>query len=77
MLLASEARDLANQVIYNHQSEEFRKITAGIEREAKAGKFGFSYSGRISPDNRKELERCGYTVEIGRQYNEEYVYIKW
>lgn len=77
MLFAHEAARKAKEVIEQHKTDELKKIEDGINREINLGRFVYNYSGYISTEARKELERCGYIVETGSQYNECYVVIKW
>ena len=48
-----------------------------INEAIMRGEFKCSFEGTISTTTRKELERCGYTVIVGAQYNQSYVIIKW
>ena len=77
MMLASEAARKSNEVIKRHETEELKKIDALIEKEVMSGRRYVSYDGTISKNARAELERLGYKVEVGSQYNEGYVMIEW
>ena len=77
MLLASEAHQQAQTVILKHQTDELKKIDECIRLSIKEGLMSYTYDGSISQITKKELERCGYTIECGRQYNESYTVIKW
>ena len=77
MLLASEARRIAEETIHNHATQELSSIDKKIVESCKNGETRCSFDGSISPVTRKELERCGYKVETGSQYNESYVIITW
>lgn len=77
MLFAHEAARKAKEAIEQHKIDELKNIEDGINKEASLGHFVYDYSGYISAEARKELERCGYVVETGSQYNEGYVVIKW
>ena len=77
MLFAHEAAQKTQEVIEQHKTDELKKIEEGINREINLGRFIYNYSGYISTEARRELERCGYVVETGSQYNEGYVVIKW
>lgn len=77
MLLASEARKQAKEIIYKHNTDELKKIDSEIKQAVLSGKMEYSFEGHISDDAKLELERCGYIIHIGSQYNECYVNIKW
>lgn len=77
MLLASEAAEKTRELIYTHKTEELMRIEEGIINEVNQGRFEYSYKGNISPEARTELERCGYEVTYGSQYNEHWVTIDW
>ena len=77
MITANEARKIAEDAIRNHAAQELSSIDKKIMESCKNGKTRCSFSGSISSVTRKELERCGYKVETGSQYNESYVIITW
>ena len=77
ILTASKARKIAEETIQDHVTQELSSIDKKIMESCKNGKTRCSFSGSISSVTRKELERCGYKVETGSQYNESYVIITW
>ena len=46
-------------------------------KEINSGNSYYAYEGYISPEAKRELKRCGYSVEIGSQYNQGWVRINW
>ena len=77
MTSGDEARKKTFDIIYAHQTEELRKIDKMIDEAIMRGEFRCSLEGTISATTRHELERCGYKVLEGSQYNQSYVIIKW
>ena len=77
MISSDEARKKTFDIIYVHQTEELRKIDKMIDEAIMRGEFRCSLEGTISATTRQELERCGYKVLEGSQYNQNYVIIKW
>ena len=74
---SNEARSKTLDIIYTYQTEELKRIDKMINEAIMRGEFKCSFEGTISTTTRKELERCGYTVIVGAQYNQSYVIIKW
>ncbi len=77
MLLASEAREQTKNMIQTHTVEELKNLADWIIQHVNCGDYEFSFDGNISPAAKQELERHGYTVEIGSQYNQGWVRISW
>ena len=77
MLLATEAREQTKHIIQTHATEEIEQLEKWIAQHIKNGDYEFSFNGYISPTAKEELERCGYTVTVGSQYNQGYVNISW
>lgn len=77
MLLASEAREQTKNMIHINTTEELKYLEDWIIQHVNCGDYEFSFDGNISPAAKQELERCGYTVEIGSQYNQGWVRISW
>lgn len=77
MLSANEAAHKSQEVIIQHTTEELRRIDAGINKEISKGRRSYSYDGYISPEGKSELEKWGYKVTTGSQYNQGYVIISW
>lgn len=77
MITAEEARKQSEEYIKNHATLELQTIENGIIEEVHKGYTKYAYEGYISEPAFKELERCGFKVDIGSQYNVGYVVIKW
>lgn len=76
MVNAQEAKRRAEEVIKKRQTEELKKIDTLIETAIKKGQKEVS-CGRISKYAKTELEKLGYVVKTGSQYNEEWVDIEF
>ena len=77
MITAVEAATRTIELIKNREIDELKTIDDRINKSIKKGERHFCYGGVISSVARQELERLGYSVEVGRQYNESYVIIRW
>ena len=77
MILACEARKKAQEIVFQHQTDELIKADSHIREAVIRGEMSCTFTGKISEQTRKELERCGYKINTGMQYNEGYVSIKW
>ena len=77
MITAREAATRTIALIKNHEIDELKTIEERINRSIKKGERSCCYNGTISSVARQELERLGYRVEVGQQYNECYVIIRW
>ena len=77
MLLATEAREQTKNIIQTHMTEELQYLEQQITQHINKGDYEFSFNGYISSTAKQELERCGYAVTIGSQYNQGYVRISW
>ena len=77
MITADEAAKQSMLVIYKHETEELKRIEDGIKSRIALGEREYNYDGYISQNAKKEMERCGFSVETGSQYNQGYVVIKW
>lgn len=77
MMLASEAAKKSDEVIRNHLTDELKRIDFLIDRAVMSGERRVSFDGNLSKNARAELERLGYKVKTGSQYNQEWVIIEW
>ena len=77
MMLASEAVKKSDEVIRSHLTDELKRIDFLIDRAVMSGERRASFDGNISKNARAELERLGYKVKTGSQYNQEWVIIEW
>lgn len=77
MINAGMAYKLAEAFKNNVIDQEWEDLEKIIQANAKNGYYYHNYTGHIQPENRKKLEKLGYKVETGSQYNESYVNISW
>ena len=77
MITAKEAAEKAEYILRNALTTEFKDIERHITEEVEEGRRSCCFDGSISSGARKELERLGYEVKTGSQYNESYVIINW
>ena len=77
MILASVAAQKSIEAIQNHETEELKDIDKRINKACSNGLRSIYLDTMISVEARKELERCGYKVKLGNQYNELYTVISW
>ena len=77
MLSAEEARVKAETAVAHNLEYELSFFADKIEEACNEGKMSVSYDGTISRQAKEELEKLGYKVEIGSQYNQSYVLIGW
>ena len=77
MLSAEEARAKAETAVARHIEYELSFFADKIEEACNEGEMSVSYDGTISRQAKQESEKLGYKVEIGSQYNQSYVVIKW
>ena len=77
MLSAEEARTKAETAVAHYLEYELSFFAEKIEEACNEGKMSVSYDGTISRQVKEELEKLGYKVEIGSQYNQSYVLIGW
>ena len=77
MLTAQTAKETTCMVLHDFQTPELKSIEDGIKSKINLGKFDYSYDGHISKEAKNELERLGYKVTTGSQYNQGWVLIEW
>ena len=77
MITAKEAAEKAEYILRNALTTELKDIERRIMEEVEDGQRSCSFDGSISKEARKELERLGYEVKTGSQYNKSYVIISW
>lgn len=77
MIMANLAAQKTKEMITHHKTTELQRIDDGIRSQINCGSYEYCYDGYISLEARAELERCGYKVETGSQYNQGYVRISW
>ena len=74
---ASEANKMTNHVIDSCTTQQLAELSKLIKDAIADGKFSISKDGCLKPEIRKKLEKFGYKVETGSQYNESYYSISW
>ena len=77
MLTAKDAAIKSVEVIQQHKTKELKKIDYLIQDAVSNGERKINIDGTISEISKLELERLGYKVTRGSQYNECYVIIGW
>ena len=77
MLLASEARRIADVGWNNLIKKMISDIENEIKERSKNGNTYYSYYGFMPPEIREELERCGYKVKNCKGNLYPYIKIEW
>lgn len=77
MISAKEARKQSDQNKQNILNKEIITIEKEMNNEISKGNNNVYIDGSISLNARQMLERLGYDVKCGSQYNESYVNIEW
>ena len=76
MLTAKEAKKQAESIKLDF-TEELYEIEKCIDEAILLGCFSVTRAGYIHPNIRRYLEKYGYIVKTGSQYNEPYFSISW
>lgn len=74
---ASEANKMTNNAINSCTTQQLTELSKLIRDAIADGKFSISEDGCLKPETRKKLEKLGYKVKTGTQYNEPYYSISW
>lgn len=77
ILSASEANKMTNNAIDSCTTQQLVELSKLIRDAIADGKFSISEDGSLKPETRKKIEKLGYKVETGTQYNEPYYSISW
>ena len=77
MISAYKAKRMAKQITENCVSEELSRVEMLISEAVKEGQFSVCGEGRMQEATKQELERLGYKVEMGSQYNDSYFSVSW
>lgn len=77
ILSALEANKMTNNAIDGCTTQQLAELSKLIRDAIVDGKFSISEDGSLKPETRKKLEKLGYKVETGTQYNEPYYSISW
>lgn len=70
---AAMMQEIAEKFIDSHIGEMVERM----EECAKQGKFEYSFEGSLTALQIKKLKELGYDVQIGNQYNQPWVIIRW
>ena len=68
---------MAKQITENCVSEELSRMETLISEAVKEGRFSVYGEGHMQEATKQELERLGYKVEMGSQYNDSYFSVSW
>jgi len=74
---ASEANKMTKNTIDSCTTQQLAELSKLIRDAIADGKFSISEDGCLKPETRKKLEKLGYKIETGNQYNESYYSISW
>ena len=77
MISAKEAREQTELSIASEDEAELLKIEKQINDAINRGAHSINNNGYLSKTIKDELEKLGYKVYQGRQYNESYYSISW
>lgn len=73
MISAKEAKQWADR----YASKELDRINKIVSDAAQEGKYSVYEEGNLQESTKRELERLGYKVEAGSQFNDLYFMISW
>lgn len=74
---ASEANKMTKNAIDSCTAQQLAELSKLIRDAIADGKFSISEDGCLKPETRKKLEKLGYKIETGNQYNGSYYSISW
>lgn len=74
---ASEANKMTKNTIDSCTTQQLAELSKLIRDAIADGKFSISEDGCLKPETRKKLEKLGYKIETGNQYNGSYYSISW
>lgn len=74
---ASEANKITYETIDNRNAQQLSKLSKLINDAIANGKFSISEDGSLDAEIKQKLEKLGYKVQTGSQYNESYYSISW
>ena len=77
MLSAKEAKKKTQEITNRRISNELKEIENLINDAINLDCFSITRSGCLHSTIKEELEKYGYKVETGNQYNEFYHRISW
>ena len=77
MILASDAKRRTQEQLSYMTSIEIDHIMEKIEEAISKGEFSISTNGSLSASCRQKLEKLGYKVDTGIQYNEAWYNVSW
>ena len=73
MISAKEAKQWADRCT----NKELDEIDRMISDAAQEGKYSVYEEGNLQESTKRELERLGYKVETGSQFNDLYFMVRW
>lgn len=73
MISAKEAKQWADR----YASKELDRIYRMISDAALEGKYSVCGEGNLQESTKRELEKLGYKVETGSQFNDLYFVVSW
>ena len=74
---AHEANNMTKHVIDGRTTQQLAELSKLIRAAIADGKFSISLNGYLKSEIQKKLEKLGYKVETGTQYNESCYSISW
>lgn len=77
VISAKQARKQSEQYFQSELDKEIEMIEQKILNEITQGKCHVNFSPAISTNAKQILEKLGYKVKYGQQYNESYTNIEW
>ena len=77
MISASDAKRRTQEQLNYMASIEVDNVMEQIEKAISNGKFVLYMDGSLSKHCRETLEKLGYKVGSGSQYNESYYTVSW
>lgn len=77
IITASEAEKKTRNNINNCTKKGLIEIMEQIDKAIEDCKFSISSDGYLKSETKQMLEKLGYKVEIGSQYNKAYYIVSW
>ena len=77
MISAKEAKEQSDKMLQADVDEEMTEVENQIKQAISVGELSVYIDTCISKPAKKLLERLGYKVERGIQYNDFYTFIDW
>jgi hypothetical protein len=77
MISAEEARKETSKNLETFSTVQLRNIEKKIKEAIEQGSYSISCDGYLAGQSMNVLEKAGFKIDIGRQYNELYYSISW